>query len=54
MIDFLKNDVSDGSIVIMSVRDSSRGDNFTDEQAAYLERLGATDDCPVKIGESFR
>ena len=51
MIDFLENNVAYGSVVIIDVEDATKGDNFTDEQVAYMEHLGATDDCFVKIGK---
>ena len=51
MIDFLKDDVPFGSIIIIAVKDSARGSHFSEDSVAYLEKLGAgVDGCPVKIG----
>ena len=51
MINFLKNDVLFGSIIIIAVRDSTKRDKFSDDSVAYLKKLGAgIDGCPVRIG----
>ena len=53
MISFLKDEVATGSIIIIAVRDATNSDLFTEEQVAYMERLGATDNCSVKAGKEF-
>ena len=50
MIDFLHS-VPFGSIIIIAVYDSGRGKYFSEDDVAYLEKLGAGGyRCPVKIG----
>ena len=51
MISFLENEVEFGSVVIIAVRDATSSTNFNEEQVAYMRRLGATDNCSVKIGQ---
>ena len=54
LINFLKDDVAFGSIIIIAVRDSTKGNRFTENSVAYLEKLGAgIEGCPVKIGYLF-
>ena len=52
MIDFLKDDVPFGSIIIIAIKDATNGARFHENSVAYLEKLGAgIDGCPVKIGK---
>ena len=54
MINFLKDDVAFGSIIIIAVRDSTNKNRFTENSVAYLEKLGAgIEGCPVKISKLF-
>ena len=54
MINFLKDDVAFGSIIIIAVRDSTNENRFTENSVAYLEKLGAgIEGCPVKIRKLF-
>jgi len=51
LINFLKDDVAFGSIIIIAVRDSTNENRFFANSVAYLEKLGAgIEGCPVKIG----
>jgi len=50
MISFLEDEVEFGSVVIIAVRDATLSTNFNEEQVAYMRRLGATENCSVKIG----
>jgi len=52
MVNFLKDDVAFGSIIIIAVRDSTNENRFFENSVSYLEKLGAgIEGCPVKIGD---
>ena len=54
MINFLKDDVAFGSIIIIAVKDSTNENRFFENSVAYLEKFGAgIEGCPVKIGQLF-
>ena len=50
MINFLKDNVENGSVIIIAVRDSTLSTHFTGDQVAYMRRLGQTSKCSVKTG----
>ena len=50
MINFLEEEVENGSVIITAVRDSTLSTHFTEDQIAYMRRLGAKNNCSVETG----